>query len=68
MKKTDQIAVHIDHGSKMAIAAIAEIDGMTASEYVCNLIHTDLQRKYHALTVLQEWAKGTGTVGTDGTE
>lgn len=68
MKKTESIAVHIDIDSKLAVVALAEMDGMTASQFVCELIHNELQRKYHALTVLQNWKKGTGTVGTDGTE
>jgi len=67
-KKITQIAVHLSPETKEVIMSLAEQDGVSVSEFVCDLIESDLQRKFDKFSVLQRWVNNTGTVRTDGPE
>ena len=44
MKKTEQSAVHLSSDTKEVLMLLAEQNGNSVSEFVCDLIEADLQR------------------------
>lgn len=63
-KKIEQIAVHVDDRTKLAIKRMAEHAGVTVSEYMGQIIETHLQNQYDLMVALQEaFREGTDSSG-----
>lgn len=67
MKKTEQIAVHLSGDTKEVLMLLAEQNGNSVSEFVCDLIEADLKKQFDRFSVLKKWMQVTGSVGTDST-
>lgn len=60
--------MHIDCDTREAVLALADLAGVTTSEYVCDLITRNLKSKLDDLSVLQKWEISQGTVRTVGSD
>lgn len=46
-KKSAQITVHLSHEYQQAVQNLANMENLSASEWVCNLIERELRQVYH---------------------
>lgn len=65
VKNTDQINVKLDSDTRAAVIELANLHGMSASEFIRSLIVANLKEKLDELSVLQAWATSTGNLGNE---
>lgn len=61
-KKLGKVTVHTTHGRKQAIDRLAEQKGVSASEYVDEIMDKHLQSRFSELSVLLTYQEAQGAV------
>lgn len=67
-KKTAVVAIHVPIATKEASTNYAAREGLTVSEYGCNVFHQILQSELDKANIAIAWKESMGSMGSDGNE